>query len=54
MVGFNKEYAQTVSKAQWIKEHEHITGVDLSAEYDKMVPKSKPKAVPKAKAKKSD
>jgi len=49
MVGFNKEYAQCVSKEQWIKEHSHIE-CDLSAEYDKMVPKKKTEAKPKEEA----
>jgi len=37
-VGFNKEYAKSVSKDEFVKQHAHIKGVDLGKEYDKIVP----------------
>lgn len=38
-MGFNAKHAKSVSKADWVKQHEHHKDeFDLSAEYDKMVP----------------
>lgn len=37
---FNKEYAATVAKAQWVKEHEHLKDdFDLAAEWESVQPK---------------
>lgn len=45
-VGFNKEWVKSVSKAEFLEHEKHheANGIDLSAEYDKIVP-------PKAKEK---
>jgi hypothetical protein len=53
MRNWNKDYAASISKEQWIKEHAHHKDeFDLEAEYDKMVPveKEAEKAESKAKA----
>lgn len=44
-MNWNVEYAQSVSKAEWVEQHKHHADeFDLSAEYDKMVqPKAKRK-----------
>lgn len=53
-MGWNKTYAASIPKEQWVKEHEHHKDeFDLEAEYDKVVPKvEKAKAEPKAEVKK--
>lgn len=41
-MGWNKQYAQSIPKEQWVAEHAHHKDeFDLDAEYDKMVPKAK-------------
>lgn len=49
-MGWNKAYAQSVPKEQWVKEHEHHSDeFDLGKEYDKMVPVKKEVKEPVAK-----
>jgi len=39
-MGWNVEYAKSVSKADWIKQHaHHADEFDLAAEYDKITGK---------------
>lgn len=48
-MGWNVQYAQSISKAEWMEQHKDRSDeFDLSAEYDKMVPpKTKRKEVEK-------
>lgn len=49
-MGWNKAYAQSVPKEQWVKEHSHHSDeFDLGKEYDKMVPVKKEVKEPVAK-----
>lgn len=35
---FNKDHAKNTPKEEWLKQHEHITEIDLNAIYDELVP----------------
>lgn len=50
-ISFNAEYAKSVSKDEWVKQHSHLSkDCDLSAEYDSMVPPKKIEAAAKVEA----